>query len=650
MRYNEIDNKPENIDKYSRREVKKPSTYLNYYDDINVISRQKFDDNYNSFNFTRDDELLDEEDDRFDNYRELNRYDSIVSFIDEDKSHMQNYDNFQKNNVAFYNSIKDQIFSETHRILSTDNKNNLDINSLNDLARLEKKYSTNIQDVDKIIAIASEKDKKLLNLIINNDEEAEILKKKASTNSETTNNIEDENLNDHNINDVPSQPMNDLEEINHLDKTKVESQPKEAPEIPKATQSVDTELPKSPRKEYPNPILVDDSFIKSSNDNETLIRPKKVIEETEYAKINNMINEYHNEKKLNTYINKNTKPISISDALYVNLQEKFYINENDLTRQRNNQNKVINDALSDYKNTFNENVWYEAKKEIQNIKENSKSAFNYQNLNTTVSNENAKNVAILNENNELKEKIKLLEEEVKKNVNDQRELDSKKSDLELQIEKTEKEIKDANAKKVETKFKAIPTTKASTPNLKNYAHTFKTINIKNNEIDSNINNQINQQTILSEANTNNDNNLMIINNTNNEKVSNYNIPQTAKNPTLVNNLLIDNRNNLNSLKAVKKNKPFTYYETDNNNFLNNKINFTSEINSIKNQNVLSLQNAINSKKQELFQSFNNPNMLDSNTTVASKIIFNNKFSDVHNQEQKVSLKEAMNINKKRELF
>ena len=84
--------------------------------------------------------------------------------------------------------------------------------------------------------------------------------------------------------------------------------------------------------------------------------------------------------------------------------------------------------------------------------------------------------------------------------------------------------------------------------------------------------------------------------------------------------------------------------------LNNKINFTSEINSIKNQNVSSLQNAINAKKQELFQSFNNPNMLDSNTTVASKIIFNNKFSDVHNQEQKVSLKEAMNINKKRELF
>ncbi len=637
MKYKETNKEQENLNKYSHRDIKKPSIYLNYYDDINVISRDKFDDKYNSYDFVRNDELFDE-DDKFNNYRELDRHDSIVSFIDEDKSYMQNYDNFQKNNIAFYSTIKDQIFAETYRILGA-NKNNLDSSNHNDLSTLEKKYSTNIKDVDKIIAIASEKDKKLLNLIVNDNEEIEALKKKASSSNQSTTSKTDDNDEHLHVNDVPPQPISDLANNCSVEDTNKTSQVSAPPKVPSTNND---ELISQPKKEYPNPILLDDSLINKSSNDEFIVRPRKDIEETEYVKINNMINSYRNDKNLNTFINKSTKPLSINDALFVNLQEKFYISENDLTRQRNNQKKVISDVLSDYQNTFNENVRYEVKKEVQNINAGSKSLFNYQNLNSIVSNENAKNVAILKENDDLKAKIKLLEKEIKKNVNEQRDLDSKKDNLESQIEKVENEIKEANEKKIlEAKFKAIPTMKtSSTPNFKNYTNVLKTNS-----------NEINQQIIHNKQEVN-DNNLMVVNSAaNNESTNNYNIPRVAKNSTFVNNLLNENQNP-SSLNEAKKNKPFTYYEANNNSFLNNKINFTSEINSIKSQNVSSLQNAINSKKQELFQSFNNnPDMLNANPTSASKTIFSNKFSDIHGQEQKVSLREAMGTNnKKRDLF
>ena len=71
--------------------------------------------------------------------------------------------NFEKNNDKFYNSMKDQIFDETLRIMDSDY--HVQRENFDDYGDLDNKYKTFISDTDKIIKIVSDKDKSYLNLI-----------------------------------------------------------------------------------------------------------------------------------------------------------------------------------------------------------------------------------------------------------------------------------------------------------------------------------------------------------------------------------------------------------------------------------------------------------------------------------------------------
>ena len=716
---------------HSKRNKTKYQKFDDYDEDMVVVSRDDFDATFDSYDwivnekFSKKVESFDEE---INGYRQLARYEDILKIINEDKIHVANLNNFEKNNDKFYNSMKDEIFNETLRIIGDPNysiknrRNSLNSND-NNYNELESKYRTLNNDVDKIISITSSRDKGLLNLINNDDERNDLdgnlsdfykTSNSKIDNDETLSNLYKEskiqpnpdlsvekaitkiaeesiakqdknntlekppvvpNTSDIKSNvvlNVPSSKPNDIEKqkdtspIAQKNDYIYESQiiKKSDQSIPQeklnkeTTKPVASELdsndeqkqlttkPLSPigdvSKTKPSPIIqpyapvkpkVFDIPNKSKQYKEqNILPPSSSVEDTEYNKLKRMIEHYKKNSSDLIAAGSSDINIGIADSLKVNLHKNFYLNSDELFDGRRAQDEKMDKILTEYEKTLEDNKNYEVNKEINKFK---KDLFSISNTNNeSISNKvnelskiNQENVRIRNENNELKNKIKELEQKMRNNIDNQKQVIKEKEELKKSIEQKREKNLGLKQAIVDQLNSAID----SKPMQQNIT---KMVPTSENDIDKSISKDDGKErhkNLIVKQNT-----LENLNKVNENKIPIKKIDQTTT-----------------SSNQDLKNKPFTFKEVGQNQIdkYSNDKTLSQRIFDDSDVKITKLENAYNTRKAQLFQSFN-PEQIDNtikhspnNAKFASQRILGNKLNDSDNYKV-VSLKDAMNHKKR----